>query len=50
MFLARWVEVWAVTDIAQELEVRRETCSRSYRKKSLSFATIEFVRNISKEN
>ena len=49
LFLARWVEGWKVTDIAQELGVRPETRSKGYRKKSLSLTTIELVRNISKK-
>lgn len=46
-FLVRHTEGKPVAEIAEELGVSREWCSRSYKKQALRMAGIQFVRLVS---
>ena len=43
VFLERWLEGKQVSEIAQELRVTRETCSRNYRREGLRLAAMQFI-------
>lgn len=47
VFLERYLQGKKVTEIAKELRVSREWCSRSYRKEAFRLAGIQFVRSVS---
>ena len=43
MFLERYLEGKQVVEIAKELGVSREWCSRNYRKEALRLAATQFI-------
>ena len=43
VFLKRYLEGKQVLEIAKELGVRREWCSRNYRKEAIRLATMQFI-------
>jgi Homeodomain-like domain len=47
LFLERYLEGRTVTEIAQELGVSREWCSKAYREEGLRLAGMQFVRLVS---
>ena len=49
VFLQGYLEAKPITQIAQELGVTREWCSRNYRKEALRLGGMQFVRDISRE-
>ena len=46
VFLERYLEGKRITEIAKELGVSREWCSRSYRKEAFRLAGMRFVRSV----
>lgn len=49
VFLERYIEGKRIQDIAEELGVSREWCSRSYKKQALELAVMQFVRLVSSD-
>lgn len=49
IFLERYLEGKKIAEIARELGVSREWCSRSYRKEAFRLAGMQFVRLVSRD-
>ena len=50
IFLESYLQGKKVTEIAKELGVSREWCSRSYRRDAFRFAVTQFVRSVSRSS
>ncbi|MFW6174755.1 MAG: helix-turn-helix domain-containing protein, partial [Chloroflexota bacterium] len=48
-FLERYMEGKTVSEIARDLGVSREWCSRTFRRQALEMASMQFVRLVSEE-
>jgi DNA-directed RNA polymerase specialized sigma24 family protein len=50
LFLVRYLEGKKVAEIAEELGVSREWCSKAYRREALRLAGMQFVRSVSRDD